>query len=186
MQTNFFVRCLVSIEGGWRANTREEASVSFHIHERALSMATFLSQFQVFLSYGRADASIVRAFYRTLQASGICVWMDVENIQGGEEWQMAIKKALSRSQLVLIFLSNQVIEREGYLQDEILEALEIQRKKPPGQIYLVPVRLDDCVIHPRLEQFHCISLCTETGSERLIQQIQEARLTYIAHHQGIR
>ncbi len=35
----------------------------------------------------------------------------------GEEWDLAIKRALRTSQLVIVFLSNSAVSREGYLQD---------------------------------------------------------------------
>jgi hypothetical protein len=115
-----------------------------------------------------------------LRASGVTVWMDVENIRGGEEWRSAIKKALRSSQLVLVFLSRRIVTREGYLHEEILEALEVSRQKPPGRIFLIPVRIDNCPIHERLEQFHCVSLFAENGRVRLLKQIQECRQTYRA------
>jgi hypothetical protein len=113
-----------------------------------------------------------------LRASGITVWMDVENIRGGEEWRCTIKKALRSSQLVLVFLSKRIVSREGYLHEEILEALEVSRQKPPGRIFLIPVRIDNCLIHERLEQFHCVSLFAENGRARLLKQIQECHQRY--------
>lgn len=142
-------------------------------------MSNLAPPFQVFLSYGRPDAQIVHSFYRTLLSSGVTPWMDVESIAGGEDWQTAIKNAIKRSQLVLIFLSKSVISREGYLQDEILEALEVSRKKPPGQVFLIPVRLDDCPIHPRLAPFQCVNLLAENAGMRLLQQIQGYRRAYL-------
>ena len=137
-------------------------------------------EFQVFLSYGRPDAETVLTVCQMLRASGITVWMDVENMRGGEEWRSAIRKALRSSQLVLIFLSKQIVTREGYLHEEILEALEVSRQKPPGTIFLIPVRIDSCPIDERLERFHCVSLFAENGRARLLKQIQECRQTHRA------
>jgi hypothetical protein len=142
-------------------------------------MSTPAPQFQVFLSYSRLDSRIVRGFHRRLLARGITVWMDVENILGGEDWRTAIRNAIRGSQLMLIFLSRKVVAREGYLQYEILEALDESRRKPPGQIFLIPVRLDDCAIHPRLEPFQCASLATEHARKRLLRQIEECRQLYL-------
>jgi hypothetical protein len=143
------------------------------------AMPNVTPPFQVLLSYGRPDALIVKSFYRTLLASGVTVWIDVENIRGGEDWQAATKKAIRRSQLVLIFLSKNVVSREGYLQAEILDALEIARRKPPEEVFLIPVRLDDGPIHPRLEQFHCVSFFAPNAIPRLIRQIAECRQTFL-------
>jgi len=137
-------------------------------------------EFQVFFGYGRSDARAVQPVYQMLRALGVTVWMDVESIRGGEEWRSAIRKALRSSQLVLVFLSKQIVTREGYLHEEILEALEVSRRKPPGRIFLIPVRIDSSPMHERLEQFHCISLFAENGRARLLKQILECRQTYRA------
>jgi hypothetical protein len=141
-------------------------------------MSSPTPEFQVFLSYGRPDAETVQTVHQMLRASGVTVWMDVENLRGGEEWRSAIKKALRSSQLVVIFLSRQIVAREGYLHEEILEALEVSRQKPLGRIFLIPVRIDNCPIHERLEQFHCVNLFAENGRARLLKEIEECRQAY--------
>jgi len=138
-------------------------------------MRPFSTEFQVFFSYGRPDMRAVHNIHATLRSHGISGWMDVENISAGEDWRSSIKSAMRGSQLVLVFLSRRVIAREGHLQEEIQYALEIQRRKPPGATFIVPVGLDDCPIHPWLERFHCIRLSTSDDLHRLIQQIQEVR-----------
>ena len=131
--------------------------------------------FQVFLSYGRPDMRAVHTVFEKLQSAGIPAWMDIENIRAGDDWRTAIRAAIRGSQLVLVFLSRRVIAREGHLQDEILYALEIQRRKPPGMNFIVPVGLDDCPPHPRLEHLHCMRLSGSDDLHRLIRQIEEAR-----------
>jgi hypothetical protein len=136
--------------------------------------------FQLFLSYGRADARAAQVYYRKLSAAGFTVWMDVESIRAGEDWELAIKRALRQSQLVLIFLSKTVVSQEGYLHKEILEATDIAKRKPPGSVFLIPVMLDDCSIHEHLEPFQCVSLLVDGGWERLLGHIQECQDKYRA------
>jgi hypothetical protein len=142
-------------------------------------MRDSLSAFQVLLSYGRPDVAVVHSVWKTLREARVSAWMDIENIRAGEDWRPAIKAAMKVSQLVVVFLSKRVVAREGYLQAEIVDALDMQRTKPPGSIFIVPVRLDDCELHPRLEQFHCISLSTKEGIDALVQQILDARVSWL-------
>jgi TIR domain len=142
--------------------------------------------FQVFLSYGRPDIRAVQRFYRMLVGAGIAAWMDVENIRCGEEWELAIKRALRDSQLVLVFLSRNSVTRAGYLQNEILEAVEVSKRKPPGGIFLIPLLLDDCPIHPHLERFHCVSLVERGGWERVFTEIRGCQREYLARHSIVR
>jgi hypothetical protein len=136
--------------------------------------------FQLFLSYGRADARTAQIYYRRLSAAGFTVWMDVESIRAGEDWELAIKRALRQSQLVLIFLSKTVVSQEGYLHKEILEAIDIAKRKPPGSVFLIPVMLDDCSVHEHLEPFQRVSLLVDGGWERLVAHIQDYQDKYRA------
>src|SRR5262245_27430944 len=109
--------------------------------------------FQVFVGYGREDVGPVSEFYHALCASGTEAWMDIYALRAGEEWQLAIREALRASQLALLFLSRRTYMRSGYLHTEIHEGVELARTRPPGQIFLLPVLLDRCPIHPRLQPF---------------------------------
>jgi hypothetical protein len=129
--------------------------------------------FQVFLSYCRRDTRIVRGFYRKLTSAGLTAWMDVENIRAGEEWERAIMTALSASHQVLIFLSTHAVNHDGYFQREILEAIEVAKRKSPGGIFLIPVKLDACPLHPRLAHVQCVDLFSERDWQRLLKQLHE-------------
>jgi hypothetical protein len=129
--------------------------------------------FQVFLSYCRRDSRIVRAFYGRLTSAGLTAWMDVEDIRAGEEWERAIMSALGASHLVLIFLSTHAVDHDGYFQREVLEAIEVARRKAPGGIFLVPVKLDACALHPRLAHVQCVDLFSERDWQRLLKQLHE-------------
>ena len=62
----------------------------------------------------------------------------------GERWTAAIKKAIDLSDTVIIFLSDNSINKEGFVHVEMNYAWDLSLQKPPGTIYLIPIRLENC------------------------------------------
>jgi hypothetical protein len=126
---------------------------------------------QVFLSYARPDESRVRRIHARLQHEGINCWLDREDIAPGAAWEDEVKHALRRAKLVLVCLSKQSTARDGFLQKEIRWALDAWNHKAPGQIFLIPVKLEECDIDDQLGQFHWVDLWEDRGWQRLLDQI---------------
>jgi hypothetical protein len=81
------------------------------------------SALQIFLNYAREDQEPVRRLYQRLIEEGFNPWMDVEKLTPGKRWDSAIRQALRASDLVIICLSSTSVEKRGYLQKEIAQAL---------------------------------------------------------------
>lgn len=60
----------------------------------------------VFPSYSRKDAAIVRACKRALEAIGCTVLMDVEALRSGEAWSEAILRLIDRADIFQLFWSS--------------------------------------------------------------------------------
>lgn len=124
---------------------------------------------KVFLSYSSPDRAKVKEIYSKLQLSGWLPWMDIMDIEPGEEWEMTVHSAIRRSDFAVIFLSKDGIERGGPYQEEISIILKIQRAQPPGKIFVVPARLDDCEIpHDELNALHRVDLFDDDGYNKLL------------------
>jgi TIR domain len=127
---------------------------------------------QVFLSYARPDEARVRRVHERLGQAGIDCWLDRDDIAPGAAWETEVKQALTRARLVLVCLSKQSRARDGFLQKEIRWALDAWGQKAPGQIFLIPVKLEECDIDDRLAQFHWVDAWEERGWQQLISQIK--------------
>lgn len=55
----------------------------------------------IFVSYSRRDKQELEKLVSTLQSAGHGVWWDVRSIQGGEDWQAAIKRAIVDSDVTV-------------------------------------------------------------------------------------
>jgi hypothetical protein len=66
---------------------------------------------QIFLSYAREDEAAVTGLYQTLSKAGFKPWLDIKDVLPGERWELAIKQALQKSELILLCLSKKSIRK---------------------------------------------------------------------------
>jgi hypothetical protein len=59
----------------------------------------------VFISYSQSDSAFVRRLAADLQARGIRIWYDTQNIQPGTNWRTAIESALHNSFAIISVIS---------------------------------------------------------------------------------
>ncbi|QCP87401.1 TIR domain-containing protein [Cereibacter sphaeroides] len=96
----------------------------------------------IFLSYVSEDRPRVTPFYELLEAHNLAPWMDCKSILGGQSWDYEIMTALERSDIIVIFVSENSIDKRGYAQKEISFAIEKTREKVARDIYVIPIQLD--------------------------------------------
>ena len=99
---------------------------------------------QIFISYAREDSNDARRLYRELCDRNYSVWFDEEDLLPGSEWEPSIRKAINESRWFLALLSPASIDKRGFVQKEIREALEIAKEFPEGNIFFIPVRIKKC------------------------------------------
>lgn len=113
---------------------------------------------QVFLSYASPVQQRVTPFFESLEKSGFNVWFDCKKLKPGQNWDFEIKRALDKSSVVIAFLSENSINKRGYVQKELKVALYKLSEKLIDDIYLIPVMLDDDIPIPdQLKEIQCIS-----------------------------
>jgi hypothetical protein len=126
----------------------------------------------IFLSYARDDQDIIKDVYNRLLAEGYRPWMDQFDILPGENWEHAIRIAITKADFYLIFLSENSVNRRGVLQKEIHTALDSLKGMLSNDIYLIPVRLTECRIPDEISSFQCVDLFDESGWDRLLSAIK--------------
>jgi hypothetical protein len=77
-------------------------------------------------------------------------------IPPGADWDTTIREKLRNSDWVLVCLSRNSIDKEGYFQREVRLALDRMNEMPPGKNCLVPVLLEECT--PREIRIDTVSL----------------------------
>jgi hypothetical protein len=127
---------------------------------------------KVFISYARIDVDAVQVIYNGLLKENHYPWMDIHNIKGGENWLRAIYKAIKESEIFVAVLSHNSVSRRGVIQKELKKALDKWEGMLPDDIYIIPVRLDDCPIPELLKDFHVIDWEDGKGKDKLLEAIQ--------------
>jgi hypothetical protein len=111
----------------------------------------------VFISYASPDRARVTPYCDRLESRGISVWMDYKRVKAGQHWDFEIRRALDKAAIIVVFISNNSIDRRGYVQREIKLALEKAEEKLFGDIYIIPVLLDeDAILPDHLKNLHCV------------------------------
>lgn len=136
---------------------------------------------QIFLSYAKPDQERVIPFFEILEREGFNLWIDYRRIKPGQNGDFEIKRALEKSSLVIAFLSNNSINRRGYIQREIKIALDKLSEKLIDDIYIIPVLLDDDTPIPdQIKGIQCIA----ASDPHCMVQVSDA-LTYQLGRFGI-
>jgi hypothetical protein len=128
---------------------------------------------KVFLCHSSGDKEAVRRLYKTLRSMGADPWLDEEDLIVGQEWDTEIAKAVRNSAAVIVCLSTNSIAKTGYVQKELKYALDVADEQPEGQIFIIPARLEDCVVPERLKKWHRLDLFKPDGESRLLRALSE-------------
>jgi hypothetical protein len=133
-----------------------------------------------FISYVHEDSRKVDQLQRTLEAAGIRVWRDTDDLWPGEDWRAKIRDAITHNALVFIacFSKLGVARMTSYQNEELALAIEEMRKRSPELPWLIPARFDDCDIPDRdigggqtlssIQRADLFGLNAEAGAKRLV------------------
>ena len=119
---------------------------------------------KIFLAHASEDKEQVRNLYAKLAKRGFKPWLDEVDLLPGQNWQVEISRSIRESDIFIACLSQASVKKHGYVQREFRSALATYAEKPPGSIYLIPLKLDDCEF-PTISFRNSASACvTSNGS----------------------
>jgi hypothetical protein len=102
----------------------------------------------IFLSYCHDNQREAEHLRHDLESAGLRVWWD-RDIKPGQDWKRSIREAIANSSIVLACFSKEAEAREASgLYPELRDAIETYRQRPPGDVFLIPVRFSQCQIPP--------------------------------------
>lgn len=127
---------------------------------------------KVFLCHSHADRDAIQALWSRLKKDGIHAWLDAENLQAGQDWQREIRKALLKSDAVIVCLSQEFNKQHGYRHEELRIALGKASLLPEDEIFIVPLRLKKCEMPGSLQHLHRVDLFEPGGYKKLIRVLR--------------
>jgi TIR domain len=87
----------------------------------------------------------------------------------------SIEKAIRECRYFVAIVSSHSVSKKGYVQKELKAAFDILDQYPANQIYVIPVRVEDCIIDdPRLSEIHYVDFFPdyEFGLSKVLRAIQ--------------
>ena len=89
---------------------------------------------KVFISYAREDIKAARKLYQDLKIHGITPWLDKEDLIAGMKFKTVISDVIQNCSYFLALLSSNSISKEGFVQRELKEAIEVYKMRPSSNI----------------------------------------------------
>jgi TIR domain/SIR2-like domain len=128
-----------------------------------------------FLCHAHEDAEFARRLAEQLRGNGINVWLDKDNLRGGDHWDEQIERVLENEvQYVVILQSASLKAKEvGYVNKEINLAIERQSYYRAPRIFVIPTvidRPDSNLVE--LEKIQFIDLSVSEGVNDLVKTIR--------------
>jgi len=138
---------------------------------------------RIFLCHSSDDKPATRDLYKRLKNDGFEPWLDEEDILPGRNWRNEISEAVRRSDIFLACLSVGSINKDGYVQKEIVFALDVADEKREGTVFIVPVKFEECEVPKRLSTWQWVDLRSNGGYAKLLLTLQtRAKLLGLDRH----
>lgn len=127
----------------------------------------------IFLSYASEDRARVEPVYDFLDNHSLDPWMDCRKLLGGQNWDYEIRTALDRSDIIVVFVSSNSVDKRGYAQREIKLALDRAQEKLVDDIFIVPVLLDNVAYVESLKSLQFLDAREPNFEHSLLSSVQK-------------
>jgi len=132
----------------------------------------------IFISYAEQDRDTARRLYDDLRNDGIKLWFDEEELLPGQDWKLIIADVIRKSRYFIALLSSKSLTTRGFVQKEMKIALEVLDEFPVNDIFIIPVRIDDCKpMDEKLLRLHTADLFPsyEKGLAKILRTLQSEK-----------
>ena len=136
---------------------------------------------KVFISYAKEDYVFASKLYDYLNENNFVPWLDKKAILPGQDWNFVIRKALREANYIVLLLSSTPVQKRGYVQREFKAALDFVEEKLEDDIYLIPLKINDCIVPDKLAKFQWIEYDTNDCFELILSSLRLQREKYLEH-----
>ena len=100
----------------------------------------------VFVAYASEDLELARRLAEALRAADCSPWLDKDRLMPGQHWTRSIERAIQEADAFVACFSKRSVSKRGQFQSELRHALACAEKRPLDDVFLLPVRLETCVV----------------------------------------
>ena len=133
------------------------------------------TQPKVFIAYVEEDLAAAQKLYTTFTQLGFNAWLDREKLLPGQNWPRSIERAIGVSDFFIPCFSARSGIKRGTFHSELRYALDCASRIPLDEIYIIPVRLEDCDVPKRIaREFQYVDLfpAWEKGVRQIVRSMQ--------------
>jgi hypothetical protein len=127
---------------------------------------------KIFICHANEDSDVGMDIYQRLKESGYDPWLDKKSLMVGQNWDFEIKKAVKEAEFFVVLLSQNSVSKRGYVQREFKLAMEQLEEIPEGEIYLIPIKTDDCLVPSQFAGYQWVDLKGAEAHDEIRRAIQ--------------
>ena len=134
-----------------------------------------VNRLRIFIAYATEDAAMAERLFDLLRVRGYSPWLDRRKLLPGQNWPRRIEDAIANADYFIACFSSRSARKRGGFQSEVRYALDCARRLPVDDVFLIPVRLDDCRVPARIQretQYVDLFPDLAAGVERIVATIE--------------
>lgn len=128
---------------------------------------------KIFISHAKEDREKAIRLYGELKEAGFAPWLDENGLWPGQQWEITIQKIITESDIFIACLSNTANNKVGFFQAELQLAYQTALRFPPDQLFIVPIRFDDCELPFQLKKYHAVNYFSVQDGHHLIKKLKQ-------------
>ncbi len=137
-----------------------------------------VNRVRIFIAYATEDGEKAERLFDALRERGYSPWLDRRKLLPGQNWPRRIEDAISNADFFVACFSGNSVKKRGGFQAEVRYALDCANRLPIDDVFLIPVRLDDCRIPARIQretQYVDLFPDFEAGVGRVVATVEARR-----------
>ena len=148
---------------------------TFHCRRGALEFVPECAP-RVFIAYVEENVEHALRLADAFEAAGLRPWIDKRKLLPGQDWRRAIERAITRSDFFVPCFSRVAAVKRGQFPYEVRYALRCAERMPLDDLFVIPVRLEDCDVPQRIRattQYVDLFPDRDRGIARVVASIRE-------------
>jgi hypothetical protein len=123
---------------------------------------------KIFLCYVPSDELVVSNLASRIKRAGYDSWIASEKLQPGDDWKTMLPEIVRAADLFLVCLSTTFTSKPDLAQKILKYALDVADERPENSKFIIPVKLENCVIPFKLQDWTPVNYYEQTGWDRLL------------------
>jgi hypothetical protein len=141
----------------------------------------------LFLSYASEDLAAAMKIREALEAAGVDVWFDKQELRAGDIFEAKIRRNIDRSALFVPVISRHTLTLEPrFFRLEWRQAERVAEQVPPQRRFIVPVAIDATqeTDDAMPQTFRSVQWTRLSGGQPTPEMVAELRQIYRAYHRA--